>query len=148
MKSYNSLHRNTWIRLPLGLGKWGGKLLPIALVLVVALGCEQLANSEPRFLGKLNGEISPIGEVQNQTQNSPKVNLQGRAIALAPFSQGGAYLLQDSTGEIWVTTQRDLPAQGEEVAIAGQVEYRSIAVEGQEFGEVYVRELKQLTPKK
>lgn len=123
-------------------------MLSIALFFAVIFGCKQLANSEPRFSGKPNGPVAPIGELQDRQNRPTMVYLQGRAIALAPFSQGGAYLLQDPTGEIWVVTQQDLPAQGQEVAISGQVEYRSVAIEGQEFGELYIRELKQLNPNK
>lgn len=122
--------------------------MPIALLATIALGCEQLANSEPSFVGKPGTTVDPIGELQRSTSRQSAVYLRGRAISTAPFAQGGAYLVRDRTGEIWVIAEQNLPNPGDEVAIAGQVEYRSIAIEGQEFGELYVRELEQFKPKK
>ncbi|PSO94765.1 MAG: hypothetical protein BRC46_04225 [Cyanobacteria bacterium QS_6_48_18] len=57
----------------------------------------------------------------------------------------GAYYLQDTTGQIWVLTEESLPQEGDKVVVQGEVKYQSIPIDEQNMGEVYVREIKQLT---
>ncbi|MBE9117891.1 hypothetical protein IQ249_18495 [Lusitaniella coriacea LEGE 07157] len=103
------------------------------LGLIFLLGCTPLANS--------NVSISPIQTVQQQQENRrTQVYLKGEVVQVAPFLQGGAYLLQDETGKIWVLREGDLPQVGDVVEIAGQTQYQSVPIENREFGEVYIQE--------
>ncbi len=87
----------------------------------------------------------PTTPIANIIQNRPvgeTVRVQGQVMKLAPFLGGGAYQLQDSTGQIWaiVSTKRELPKIGTEKTVSGIVQYQSIPVQNQEFGEVYLEE--------
>lgn len=71
--------------------------------------------------------------------------LQGKVVRQAPFLQGGAYLLQDKTGQIWVVTKRILPQTGADILLQGGQEYKQIAIGNRKAGEVYVQELERLS---
>ncbi len=67
----------------------------------------------------------PIGEVR---QAAP--SLEGRTVRVKgkvvdanqlPFVGTRFYKLQDSTGELWVTTKEPLPALGEGLVVAGEL---------------------------
>jgi hypothetical protein len=49
------------------------------------------------------------------------VRLTGIVTQQAPFLDGGAYALQDQTGEIWVFTKDALPELQTEVTVEGTV---------------------------
>lgn len=54
------------------------------------------------------------------------------------------YQLQDSTGTIWVLTNKADLRLEDQILIQGKVRYHSIPIEGKDFGEVYVEEQQQL----
>lgn len=89
-----------------------------------------------------NPPSNTIGELQPSSSDIT-VNLQGKVIKVAPFLGNGAYQLQDSTGSIWVLTEKGLPQPGAEIAIQGQVKYQPIPIGRQEMGEMYILELEQ-----
>jgi hypothetical protein len=86
-------------------------------------------------------QVNQLPEQNRQTT----VYLRGKVGNQAPFLGNAAYQLQDSTGTVWVLTNGKLPKPGEEVVIRGQVEYESIAIGGQDLGEVYILELEQIS---
>ena len=58
----------------------------------------------------------------------------------APLINQKAYQINDSTGKIWVLTNQGNFQVGEQVILQGNVQYQSIPVAGQEYGEVYLEE--------
>ncbi|MFW6359398.1 MAG: hypothetical protein ACOC0N_09345 [Chroococcales cyanobacterium] len=95
--------------------------------------------SEPSGISLTN-----IRELKQSQMAGETVYLKGQVRSIAPFVDSGAYLLEDTTDNIWVMTSESLPKRGDEVLIRGQVDYESISIGGQEMGEVYVQELEQL----
>ncbi|MEA5467315.1 hypothetical protein [Spirulina sp. 06S082] len=71
------------------------------------------------------------------------ISVSGEAIAQAPFLDRGAYQLENKRGQIWVMSDQTLPAIGAIVKVRGRVEYKSIPLDGQEFGEIYLQELER-----
>ncbi|MCU0515572.1 MAG: hypothetical protein MUC60_01675 [Oscillatoria sp. Prado101] len=95
-------------------------------------------------LFRSNGETD-LGDIQQKRDVNSTVYVRGKVEKRAPFlGKGGAYQLQDATGNVWVITNKTLPNLGDEVSIKGSVNYESIPVAGQELGEVYIKEQEQL----
>lgn len=110
------------------------------------MGCgnvAQLGSNTIKISDRAVG-VTPISDIQPNPQAATKIYLEGKVTIKAPFLTGGAYQLQDTTGKIWVFTNQTLPNLGDRVAIAGEVKFQSISIDGQEIGEVYVQEEKQL----
>lgn len=92
----------------------------------------------------LGGNVSKIGDIQKRQKTDARVYLQGQVTNRAPFLTNGAYRLQDGSGAIWVIADQNLPNVGDELKIEGQLQYQSIPIGGQDLGEVYVLEQKQI----
>lgn len=124
--------------------------LLLCYVLLLGGGFIGCSNSAPLGLSGLSssagGNVTKIGTIQ-QNQNAATVYLQGRVINRAPFLTNGAYKLEDATGTIWVLTNQALPNIGDEVTLVGQVQFQSIPIGGQDLGEIYVQEKRQLEHK-
>ncbi|MDY7015897.1 MAG: hypothetical protein SVX43_20345 [Cyanobacteriota bacterium] len=88
---------------------------------------------------------SPIHEITSSpAPDAAPVYLGGEVLRQAPFLQGGAYLLQDETGQIWVVTREELPQAGANIVVQGKPEYQDIPIREQALGEIYIRELERL----
>lgn len=114
------------------------------LLLLGLFGCSTLAD-----LGIAVPYIGdpPLTAIE-QLQEKPKgalVYLRGTVSNYAPFLAGGAYLLQDGSGKIWIRTNSNkLPRQGEEIVIKGKIDFEAIPQGSQTVNEVYVVELEQM----
>ncbi len=117
--------------------KIGSFLLSFALS-VGLLGCQPLT-----YLSLAFPTSASIGQLQGK-EKGENVYVSGIVAEKVPFLENGAYLLKDTTGQVWVITQDLLPQAGEEIALKGTVEYQSIPVEGQELGEFYLVELEKV----
>jgi hypothetical protein len=86
--------------------------------------------------------VTPPLTAIEQLQEKPKgalVYLRGTVSNYAPFLTGGAYLLQDGSGKIWIRTNSNkLPRQGEEIVIKGKIDFEAIPQGSQTVNEVYV----------
>jgi hypothetical protein len=117
----------------------GGLLLLLGL-----FGCSTLAD-----LGIAVPYIGdpPLTAIE-QLQAKPKgalVYLRGTVSNYAPFLAGGAYLLQDESGKIWIRTNSGkLPRKGEEIVIKGKIDFEAVPQGSQTVNEVYVMELEQM----
>lgn len=74
------------------------------------------------------------------------VYITGKVAHLAPFIDNAAYQIEDSTGRIWVVTQKKAPALGQIITIEGKIEYQSLPFAERELGDFYLIELEQLPP--
>jgi hypothetical protein len=115
-----------------------------SVVLLLGLfGCSTLADlgiAVP-YIGD-----TPVTAIE-QLQEKPKgalVYIKGTVGDSAPFLAGGAYLLQDASGKIWIRTNNKLPRKGEEIVIRGKIDLQSIPQGSQSINEVYVVELEQM----
>lgn len=104
------------------------------------IGCGSLSNFN---IVLSNPSVTSIGELQKH-QGSNTVELKGTVSDRAPFLGSGAYLLQDTTGAVWVMSNKKLPNRGDRVAIRGEVKHQSIAIAQQTKQELYVLEIEQL----
>jgi hypothetical protein len=73
------------------------------------------------------------------------VTVEGVVGDRAPLLDGGAYLLQDETGNIWVISDDGVPEAGESLRVQGTLEQREILINQQDYGERYLQE-QQRTP--
>ncbi|TRU85377.1 MAG: OB-fold nucleic acid binding domain protein [Microcystis novacekii Mn_MB_F_20050700_S1] len=114
------------------------------LLLLGLFGCSTLAD-----LGIAVPYIGtpPLTAIE-QLQEKPKgtlVYLRGTVSNYAPFLTGGAYLLQDGSGKIWIRTNSNkLPRQGQEIVIKGKIDFEAIPQGSQTVNEMYVLELEQM----
>lgn len=93
--------------------------------------------------------VTTVRDVQNYPQRNwltSTVYLQGQVSDRAPLINAQVYQLQDSTGKIWVLTDKATPKVGDRVYVKGQVRYEKIPIDGQDFGEAYIEEQEQLDP--
>lgn len=87
--------------------------------------------------------VTEIGQIEQNDRGSI-VYIQGKVRSQAPFLGSTAYQLEDRTGKIWIVSDRSIPTQGAEILVEGKVQYESILLGQQDFGELYILELKQL----
>lgn len=80
------------------------------------------------------------------TEQGQTYVVTGTVQALSYLLSQGAYQLKDDTGSIWIITPNPMPRIGDRVYVKAQSMYRSIQVQGQEFGEYYLMEIEQLSP--
>ena len=73
-----------------------------------------------------------------------KVYVEGEVLRLSPLLTGMAYEIQDATGRIWIQTQRQNVSLGETVHVQGKLHRRDASVEGEDFSEAYLEELRQV----
>lgn len=79
-----------------------------------------------------------------QRESGRMVYLTGKVTQSAPFIDGAAYQLEDKTGKIWVVSDKKLPQLNRDLAIKGEIQYQSLPIAQQEFGDFYVIELERL----
>lgn len=91
---------------------------------------------------KIPVNVTPISQILQHPKVGTRVNVKGTVTQQAPFLESGAYQIQDETGKIWVIRDSPLPNSGDRLVIKGIVQYESIPVGKQEFGEVYLDEQK------
>jgi hypothetical protein len=85
-------------------------------------------------------KITAIQEVQKTVDPNSGVTIKGVVGDRVPILDGTVYQLQDSTGKIWVLTQKQPPNPGKEVVVTGILRFKSIPLNGQEQGSVYVEQ--------
>lgn len=113
------------------------QITAIALLMAGLTGCQTWVKS--------GFGVTSVDNIENNWQKYSKVYVRGTVKKVVPFVGNAAYELEDSTGNIWVFTSiMPPPKLGEEVLIQGQVKYQSIPISGQEFGEVYIEQVKRL----
>jgi peptide subunit release factor RF-3 len=83
--------------------------------------------------------VTPIQKITPQNKDTT-VYIQGKVEKTAPLIQRKAYQINDSTGKIWVVTNQGNFQIGEQVVLKGNVQYQSIPLAGQEYGEIYLEE--------
>ena len=74
------------------------------------------------------------------------IRIQGKVAQTAPFLNGGAYEIEDSTGSIWVITETTPPASGTEIQVAGQLKFHDLQLGSSNFGEIFISEQQTLAP--
>ncbi len=120
------------------------KLYFLPLLLGLSAGCTSLTEFGILPGSKNNLPLRAIANISSQPSPGSTVYIRGQVIHQAPFLDSGAYQLEDETGAIWVTTENNLPVVGDDLIIKGQIVYQSIPIEEQEWGEVYIQELRKL----
>ncbi|BAY71182.1 hypothetical protein ACN23B_01060 [Anabaena sp. FACHB-709] len=84
--------------------------------------------------------ITPIRNIKSTQDQQAKVYIQGQVEKQVPLLQRWVYKINDSTGTIWVLTKQNNLKPGESVVFKGKVQYKSIPIAGEEFGELYLVE--------
>ncbi len=107
----------------------------VSLLLTGLLACEPVTFQKG---------LTQISDLEPDEIKDNEIYLKGEVTQLAKFLDGGAYEIQDKTGNIWVITENALPEEGEQVLIRAQVKYESIPVGQLELGEAYVVEIEQV----
>jgi hypothetical protein len=113
-------------------------------LLTALVSCGGQAVSESNETGATRGIVTPqatlIQEVQKTTDRDSVVTVKGVVGDRVPILDGTVYEIQDATGKIWVLTQKQPPNSGQEVVITGTLRFKSIPLNGQEAGSVYVEQ--------
>lgn len=111
------------------------KSVAIAGLMAGLLSCTQV----PPVLN----DTAAIATIDRQKAGN-KAKFRGNVAEVAPFLKGGAYLLTDDSGEIWViAAATELPQVGEPLKVEGEIVYTEIAIAEQAFGEVYLQEIQR-----
>jgi len=95
-----------------------------------------LDRDRPRPLARLT-QLAQAGQAKT-------VYVKGEVLRLSPLLDGMAYEIEDETGRMWIQTQRRDVTLGETVHIQGKLRRRVASIEGEDFGEAYVEELRQV----
>lgn len=116
-------------------------LVPFYFFFVGGLICVSLIQfgiSSINFIAGVN--VTNIGDINPKLDNDATVYLQGKVAHRVPLLELQMYQLQDTSGTIWVLTDRKDLQLDDKVLIKGNVRYQSIPLAGKDFGEVYVQE--------
>jgi hypothetical protein len=111
------------------------KIAIFPLIIIGLISCNPLTGA----ITLLNNPDT-VMEIKKQAPNA-SISFTATVANIAPFLKGGAYQLQDNTGNIWVITQETLPPVGEEIRLKALVQEKKIMVEDQVFSEYYLQEL-------
>ncbi|MFE4106426.1 hypothetical protein [Almyronema epifaneia] len=107
-------------------------------------GSNPIANLAVPKPVRLNGQVKAIADVHNHPLPEHPIYLQGKVQQQVPLLDGWVYQLQDETGLIWIVTQTNQPALGDEILIKGQVRQENIRVVNEDLGERYIEEIEQI----
>jgi hypothetical protein len=121
-------------------------LLGMSFVAISFTGCASLGWSKPGsgILPVEAIDTRPIASVKQAPQVNAIVQIKGRVSNRAPLLGKSAYELQDTTGSLWVLTTDSIPSLGDEVVLKGKLLYRSIPLNGQEQGSLYIEQQQEL----
>ena len=121
------------------------KLISVALM----LGCSQspdtiageIAPAE-HFSSSIAQLIRPKLAIEELAPNliNDTVQLEGTVKTHVQLLEGTLYLIEDTTGEIWVLSLDSPPAEGERVRVQGVLQYEEIVVDGTDISEYYLQE--------
>ncbi|MEN9225806.1 MAG: hypothetical protein Q6L60_03925 [Thermostichus sp. HHBFW_bins_43] len=100
-------------------------LLVLGLALTGATGCGQLA--------RLGIGTTPIATVAQNPTRHTNVVIRGQVVNQVGVFGQGVYQLQDSSGSIWVITDKGIPAMNSTVTVRGKAQ-EGITVGGRTFG--------------
>ncbi len=124
-----------------------GKRWAVLGFLVTLVSCGNQAASESTKTGGTGEIVIPkttsILEVQKTADRNSVVSVKGVVGDRVPILNGTVYELQDSTGKIWVLTKKQPPNSEQELTITGNLRFKSIPLNGQEQGSVYVEQSKE-----
>lgn len=125
-----------------------GKRWMLPGLFIALVSCGGQASSESGGTGGTGGnsgiiifpKTTTIQEVQKTVDQDSVVTMKGVVGDRVPILDGTVYELQDSTGKIWVVTKKQVPNSGEEVVVTGNLRFKSIPLNGQEQGSVYIEQ--------
>lgn len=83
--------------------------------------------------------VTPIRELKPQSGKAT-VYIQGKVNSSVPLVKQQVYQISDSSGKIWVLTKQTGWKEGQQVVVKGKINYQSIPLANQEFGEIYLEE--------
>lgn len=119
-------------------------ILP-SLLLTGLLGCGGVPYAALNSIDVGFGvDVSQISDIEPTRDQDTTVYVRGKVAALVPLVDWQAYQVQDSTGTIWVLTNQQNIQLEDQVLIEGKLRYHSIPLAGQDFGEAYVEEQRQI----
>ena len=118
------------------LPRFNRSLIPLLSGLFLLSGCDT-----PLDIGV---DVTPLGTL-SQEQVGNEVTVEGVVGDRAPLLDGGAYVLQDETGTIWVISEEGVPEAGDSLRVQGTLEQREIVINQRDYGELYLQE-QQRTP--
>lgn len=111
------------------------------LLLAVLCSCTSLSTSRLNADNLTIGQnITLIEQIKPATDQPNILYIRGKVERQVPLVNQWAYQINDSTGKIWVITRQPHFQPGQEVLIRGKVNYKSIPLADQEFGELYLEE--------
>jgi hypothetical protein len=118
--------------------------LRIGITLLLLVG---LCSCAPLNVSGLKGNtisfgsnVTAIQKIKATPDKQGTVYIQGKVERKVPLLKHRAYLINDSTDQIWIVTNQSNFQEGESVVIKGKLLYESIPIAEQEFGEVYLEE--------
>jgi hypothetical protein len=86
-----------------------------------------------------NGPAVSIDSLMAE-QSDETVTISGTVAKRVPILEGWLYQVSDSTGSLWVLTERSDPTVGELATVQGLVRYEAIAVGEIDASEMYLEE--------
>ena len=100
--------------------------------------CDNQANSgiNPENFN-IGANVTQIQKISRKDDNTT-IYIQGKVEKTAPLIKKKAYQINDSTGKIWVITNQRNLGIGEQVILKGDIQYKSIPLDGKEYGEIYL----------
>lgn len=100
---------------------------------LVLLFCASLALTGCGPLARLGIGTTPIAQIEQNPFRYTNVYVRGRVVnQIGVFGQG-VYEIQDSSGSLWVITDKGLPAMNSTVTVRGKAQ-EGIVLGGRSFG--------------
>ncbi|MGY2716897.1 hypothetical protein ACVW01_001270 [Thermostichus sp. MS-CIW-19] len=100
---------------------------------LVLLFCASLALTGCGPLARLGIGTTPIAQIEQNPSRYTNVYVRGRVVnQIGVFGQG-VYEIQDSSGSLWVITDKGLPAMNSTITVRGKAQ-EGILLAGRRFG--------------
>lgn len=117
------------------------RLSVMVLVLGLLSGCANIAQYSISAFG-IN--TTPIRDLKPPQNENTYVYVQGKVTGVVPLVKQKAYQIDDTTGRIWVITDKTAVQVDNQIKIKGKLRYQDIKVGNNQLGEVYLEEQQQV----
>lgn len=96
----------------------------LSLITLVTLECSVLTLGSCKHLTQVGIGTSPIAQVlqQKNSKSNNDVTIRGEVVTQVTILKQGAYLLKDSSGLLWVATEKPLPPTHSTVTVRGKTQ--------------------------
>ena len=113
----------------------------LSCVLIIITGC---GNNDRSVASDNNSNKSPIERIKDEQLLDTSLTITGKVDKVVPLLNSYAYAITDGQELIWVITTQQPPQKLTAITIEATVNNQIISIDGEEYPEYYLTELKRI----